>query len=63
LARRLLVNLFGCDVFPGIPVSVINPSEMTQRIKLPLKSTRKANSMEKDWKSREIAGLDECGVV
>lgn len=29
---------------------------------LPLKSTRNANSMENDWKSSEIGGLDDAGA-
>lgn len=29
---------------------------------LPLKSMRNANSMENDWKSSEIGGLDDAGA-
>lgn len=29
---------------------------------LPWKSTRNANSMENDWKSSEIGGLDDAGA-
>lgn len=41
-------------------MSVI-PWTLSER-NLPLKSTRNANSIENDWKSREIGGLDDSGA-